>query len=101
MPGGPGDEAPVAATPERLICRLSKVSPPGCHHSGAMPAVAGPGGTDEVPVQNHAWRLFQVVTALVAATAVSSSPTPRPTAAARTRSPMTASPPPLITHPHS
>ena len=53
-----------------------------------MPAVAGPGGTDAVPVQSHAWRLFQVVTALVAATAVSSRPTPRPTATARTRNRM-------------
>src|SRR5260370_36247762 len=98
MPGGPGDEAPVAATPERLICRLSKVSPPGCHHSGAMPAVAGPGGTDEVPVQNHAWRLFPVVTALGAATAVRSSPTARSTAGARTRRPITGPPAPRVPH---
>ena len=33
-----------------------------------------------MPVQNQAWRLFQVTAALVAATAVSSRPTPRPTA---------------------
>ena len=69
----------------------------GCHHSGAMPAVAGPGGTNAVPVKNHACRLFQVLTALVAATTVSSRPTPRPTAAARTRNRMTASRPPLST----
>ena len=69
MPGGTGDEGPVAATSKRLICWASKVSPLGCHHSGAMPAV-GPAGTDEVPVHSHAWLLFQVVTALVAATAV-------------------------------
>ena len=69
----------------------------GCHHSGAMPAVAGPAGTNAVPVKNHACRLFQVVTALVAATTVSSRPTPRPTAAARTSNRMTASRPPLIT----
>ena len=75
----------------------SKVSLLGCHHSGAMPAVAGPGGTVEVPVHIHAWLLFQVVTALVAATTVSSRPTPRPTAAARTRNRMTASRPPLST----
>ncbi len=48
-----------------------------------MPA-AGPGGTAKVPVQSHAWLLFQVVTALVPATAVSSRPTPRPTATVRT-----------------
>ena len=97
MPGGTGDEAPVAATSKRLICWPSKVSPLGCHHSGAMPAVAGPAGTDAVPVQNHAWRLFQVLTALVAATAVSSRPTPRPTATARTTSRVMASRPPLTT----
>ncbi len=50
----------MAATSKRLICWPSKVSPLGCHHSGAMPAAAGPGGTDAVPVQNQAWRLFQV-----------------------------------------
>ena len=97
MPGGTGDEVPVAATSKRLIGWPSKMSPPGCHHSGAMPAVAGPGGTHAVPVQNQAWRLFQVVTALVAATAVSSRPTPRPTATARTTSRVIASRPPLIT----
>ena len=96
MPGGTGDEVPVAATSKRLICWPSKMSPPGCHHSGATPA-AGPGGTHAVPVQNQAWRLFQVVTALVAATAVSSRPTPRPTATARTTSRVIASRPPLIT----
>src|SRR6266702_5557790 len=96
MPGGTGDEAPVAATSKRLMGWPSKVSPLGCHHSGAVPA-AGPGGTDAVPVQNHPWRLFQVVAALVAATAVSSMPTPRPTAAARTTSRVSASRPPLIT----
>ena len=97
MPGGTGDEAPVAATSKRSMFWPSKVSPLGCHHSGAMPAVAGPAGTDAVPVQSQAWLLFQVVTALVAATAVSSRPTPRPTATARTRNRMTASRPPLIT----
>jgi len=76
---------------------LSKVSPAGCHHSGAMPAVAGPGDTNAVPVTNHACRLFQVLTALVAATTVSSRPTPRPTATASTTSRVTASRPPLIT----
>ena len=96
MPGGTGDEAPVAATSKRSICWPSKVSLLGCHHSGAMPA-AGPAGTDAVPVQSHAWLLFQAVTALVAATAVSSRPTPRPTAMARTTSRMTASRPPLST----
>jgi hypothetical protein len=95
MPGGTGDEAPVAATSKRLICWPSKVSPLGCHHSGAVPAVAGLAGTDAVPVQSHAWRLFQLLTALVAATAVSSRPTPRPTATARTTSRVIASRPPL------
>src|ERR1700728_2003940 len=66
----------------------------GCHHSGATP-VAGPGAADWVPVQNHACRLFHEVTALVAATAVSSSPTPSPTATARTNSRATASRPPF------
>jgi len=92
MPGGTGDVAAVAATSNRLIVWPSKMSPPGCHHSGATPA-AGPGATHAVPVQNHAWRAFQVVTALVAATAVSSSPTPRPTATARTTSRVSASRP--------
>jgi hypothetical protein len=96
MPGGTGDEVLVAATSKRLICRPSKMSLPGCHHRGAVPA-AGPGRTHAVPVQNHAWRLFQVVTALVAATAVSSRPTPRPTAMARMTSRVIASRPPLIT----
>ena len=97
MPGGTGDDVPVAATSKRLMFWPSKMSLLGCHHSGAMPAAAGAAGTDAVPVQSHAWLLFQVVTALVAATAVSSRPTPRPTAAARTRNRMTASRPPLIT----
>jgi len=97
MPGGTGDEVPVAATSKRLICWPSKMSPPGCHHSGAVPAAAGPGGTHAVPVQNHAWRPFQVVTALVAATAVSSRPTPKPTAIARMTSRVIASRPPLTT----
>ena len=96
MPGGTGDEAPVAATSNRLIGRPSKMSLLGCHHRGAAPP-AGPGATHAVPVQYQAWRLFQVVTALVAATAVSSRPTPRPTAAVRTRNRTTASRPPLIT----
>src|SRR6266702_1117964 len=96
MPGGTGDEAPVAATSKRLIVWPLKVSLLGCHHSGAVP-VADPGGTHAVPVQYQAWRLFQVVTALVAATAVSSRPTPRPTATARTTSRVIASRPPLIT----
>src|SRR6202042_993312 len=95
MPGGTGDEAPVAATSNRLIGGPSKTSAPGCHHSGATPA-AGPGATHALPVQNHAWRAFQVVTALVAATAVSSSPTPSPTATDRTPSRVIASRPPLI-----
>src|ERR1700733_7133556 len=68
----------------------------GCHHSGATP-VAGPGAADWVPVQNHACLLFHEVTALVAATAVSSSPTPSPTADAgtppRERPPPPPSPP--------
>src|SRR5437660_9275381 len=96
MPGGTGDEVPVAATSKRLIVWPPKMSLPGCHHSGAAP-VAGPGGTHAVPVQYQAWRLFQVVTALVAATAVSSRPTPRPTATARTTSLVIASRPPLTT----
>ena len=54
-------------------------------------------GTDCVPVQNQAWRLFQVTVALVAATAVSSRPTPRPTAIVRMTSRVIASRPPLIT----
>src|ERR1700724_1650916 len=82
MPGGTGDETPVAATSKRSMFWPSKVSPLGCHHSGATPAVAGPAGTDAVPVHSQAWLLFQVVTALVAATAVSSKPTPRATATA-------------------
>src|SRR6266487_213163 len=82
MPGGTGDEVPVAATSKRLIRWPSKTSPLGCHHSGAMPAPPGLAGTDSVPVRNQVWRLFQVTAALVAATAVSSRPTPRPTAAA-------------------
>ena len=94
MPGGTGDEVPVAATSNRLMGWPLKVSPPGCHHSGAVPA-AEPGGTHAVPVQNQAWRLFQVTAALVAATAVSSNPTPRPTATARTTSRVIASRPPL------
>ena len=53
--------------------------PPG---GGSDPA-AGPGGAHAVPVQNHACRTFQVLTALVAATAVSGRPTPRPTATVR------------------
>ncbi len=96
MPGGTGDEVPVAATSKRLIVLPPKMSLPGCHHSGATP-VAGPGGTHAVPVQYQAWRLFQVVTALVAAKAVSSSPTPRPTATARMSSRVIASRPPLTT----
>ena len=32
----------MAATSKRLICWPSKMSPLGCHHSGAVPAVAGP-----------------------------------------------------------
>src|SRR5580704_10871576 len=95
MPGGTGDEAPVAATSKRLICWPSKVSPLGCHHSGAMLAFAGPDGTDAVPVQNQACRLFQVTAALVAATAVSSRPTPRPTATVRITRRVTAYRPPL------
>src|SRR5579863_4246039 len=94
MPGGTGDEAPVAATSKRLICWPSKVSPLGCHHSGATPA-AVLAGTYAVPVYHQAWRLFQVVAALVAATAVSSRPVPRPTATARTTSLVIASRPPL------
>src|ERR1700735_1405747 len=97
MPGGTGDEAPVAATSKRLTDWPLKMSPLGCHHSGAVPGLAGPAGTDAVPVQYQAWRLFQVVTALIAATAVSSRPTPRPTATARTTSRVIASRPPLIT----
>ena len=62
-----------------------------------MPAVAGPAGSDEVPVQNQACRLFQVTAALVAATAVSSRPTPRLTATVRMTSRTIASRPPLIT----
>ena len=50
-------------------------------------------------VQSHAWRLFQVTTALVAATAVSSRPTPTPTATARTTSRVSASRPPLTLPP--
>ena len=96
MPGGTGDEAPVAATSKRLICWPPKMSPPGCHHSGATP-FAGPGATHALPVKNQAWRLFQVVTALAAATAVSSRPTPRPTATATTTSRVIASRPPLTT----
>src|SRR5215472_13302401 len=86
MPGGTGDEVPVAATSKRLIVCPLKMSLRGCHHSEATP-VARPGGTHAVPVQNQAWRPFHVLTALVAATAVSSRPTPRPTAIARTTSP--------------
>src|ERR1700739_4466333 len=97
MPGGTGDEAPVAATSTRLMVWPSKTSLLGCHHSGAIPAAAGAAGTDEVPVQSQAWLLFQAVTALVAATAVSSRPTPRPTATARTTSRVIASRPPLRT----
>ena len=97
MPGGTGDEVRVAATSNRSIVWPSKVSLPGCHHSGAMPAGAWLGGTDEVPVHIHAWLSFQALTALVPATAVSSRPTPRPTAAARTRNLMTVSRPPLTT----
>src|SRR3984885_7541062 len=66
----------------------------GCHHSGAVP-VAGPGAVHWVPVQNHACRLFHELTALVAATAVSSNPTPSPTATARMTSRVTASRPPF------
>ena len=55
----------------------------------------GPAGTDEVPVQNQACRLFQATAALVAATAVSSRPTPRPTAIVRMTSRVIASRPPL------
>ena len=97
MPGGTGDEAPVAATSKRLTCCPSKTSLLGCHHSGAVPAAAAPAGMDEVPVYHQAWRLFQVLTALVAATAVSSRPTPRPTAMVRMTSRVIASRPPLIT----
>src|SRR5262249_59657570 len=100
MPGGTGDEAPVAATSKRLIGWPSKVSPRGCHHSGAVPAAAWLAGRDEVPVQNHAWRLFQVVTALVAAPAGNSRPTPRPTPTARTTRPGAASRPPPTARPH-
>ena len=96
MPGGTGDEVPVAATSKRSIVWPSKMSPLGCHHSGATP-VAGPGGTQAVPVQSQALRPFQALTALVAATAVSSRPTPRPTATARTTSRVIASRPPLTT----
>ena len=96
-PGGTGDEAPVAATSKRSICWPSKKSPTGCHHRGAVPAAAVRGTTDEVPVQNQAWRLFQVTAALVAATAVSSRPTPRPTATVRITRRVTASRPPLTT----
>ena len=60
MPGGTGDEAPVAATSKRSIVWPSKVSLLGCHHSGAAP-VAGPRGDHALPVQNHAWRPFQVL----------------------------------------
>src|SRR5579863_9343899 len=94
MPGGTGDEVPVAATSKRLIGWPPKMSLPGCHHSGAAP-VAGPGGTHAVPVQYQAWRLFQVTVALVAATAVSSRPTPRPTATVRITRRVIASRPPL------
>ncbi len=97
MPGGTGDEAPVAATSKRLTCWPSKTSPLGCHHSGATPAPPGPAGTDAVPVRNQAWRLFQVTAAFVAATAVSSRPVPSPTATARTTSRLIASRPPLTT----
>lgn len=69
----------------------------GCHHSGATPGVAGLGGADEVPVHIQAWLLFQAVTALVAATAVSSMPTPSATAAVSTTSRVTASRRPLMT----
>src|SRR5215472_16084636 len=75
----------------------------GCHHSGALCcpplAVAGSGAAHWVPVQNHACRLFHAVTALVAATAVSSSPTPSPTATARMTSRVTASRPPFPADP--
>src|SRR5712691_2609933 len=66
----------------------------GGHHSGATPA-AGPGAACWVPVQNHACRLFHEVTALVAPTAVSSSPPASPTATARMTSRVPASRPPL------
>ena len=59
MPGGTGDEVPVAATSNRSIVWPSKMSPLGCHHSGATP-VAGPGGTTAVPVQSQELRPFQV-----------------------------------------
>ena len=94
MPGGTGDEAPVAATSKRSIVWPSKVSLLGCHHNGAAP-VAGPAGDHALPVQNHAWRPFQVLTALIAATAVSRRPTPRPTAMVRMTSRVMASRPPL------
>ena len=42
----------MAATSNRSIVWPSKMSPLGCHHSGATP-VAGPGGTQAVPVQSH------------------------------------------------
>jgi len=87
---------PVAATSKRLIGWPSKTSPLGCHHSGAT-CVTGPGATQALPVENQAWRLFQVVTALVAARAASSRPTPTPTATARMTSRVIASRPPLIT----
>ena len=57
----------MAATSKRSICWPSKKSPTGCHHKGAVPAVAGPALQVEVPVQNQAWRLFQVTAASVAA----------------------------------
>ncbi len=96
-PGGTGDDAPAAATSKRSIGWPSKKSPAGCHHRGAVPAAAVRGVTDEVPVQNQACRLFQVTAALVAATAVSSRPTPRPTATVRITRRVTASRPPLTT----
>src|SRR5260370_35770044 len=96
MAGGTGDEVSVAGTSKRVIVWPLKMSLPGCHHSGATP-VAGPGGTHAVPVQYQAWRLVQRVAPSVAAPRVSSSPTPRAAAPARSTRAGAASRPRLVT----
>ena len=64
MPGGTGDEVPVAATSKRLIGWPAKTSPLGCHHSGATCAT-GPAGTYALPVENQVLILYAVTSGFV------------------------------------
>ena len=93
MPGGTGEVGPVAATSTRMMSRPSKLSSLTWPQSGsAREPVAWVAGV----VSSQAKRSSCALTALIPETATSSSPTPSPTAAAKTIRRMTASRPPLM-----